>query len=96
MSDNYHFTEDEKLLLESVFTYNQWPSIEKLQQLAKKLAVTEKKIRKWFNNKRYRVKKERTQTISSQCKHFTTKLDFSCVHDHSVFTYDDDLSCNTD
>ena len=68
MSDNYHFTEDEKLLLEGVFTYNQRPSLEKLQQLARKLAVTKKKIRKWFINKRYRVKKERTQAISSQCK----------------------------
>ena len=62
LSNEYHFTDDEKLLLETVFTYNRYPNRAVLQDLANKLAVSENKVRKWFSTKRFRLKQKAIQT----------------------------------
>ena len=52
LSSRYHFTEHEKLLLETVFTHTPRPNGIKIQELAQKLAVSAFKVYNWFSSKR--------------------------------------------
>ena len=64
----YQFNDDEKLLLETVFTYNQYPSPTALKDLAEKLVVSKGRVRSWFIHKRVLLRKETTQARSAQRK----------------------------
>ena len=55
MSNSYRFVDDEKVMLEAVFVYNPTPNRATIQQLADKLAVSEKKVYNWFIHRRTRV-----------------------------------------
>ena len=68
MSDGYRYTNDEKLLLGAVFSYNHYPDRATVQDLADKLAVSEKKVYNWFTRKRSNTKLEVTHSSSLQCK----------------------------
>ena len=72
MSGGYRFTDDEALLLEVVFSYNLYPNRATRQELADKLAVSEKKIRNWFIHKRSKIKREKTRSKELQCKYFAS------------------------
>ena len=61
MSSGYRFSNDEKLLLEAVFTYNQRPDRATLQDLANKLAVSIIKVRKWITRNRFKLKQKKIQ-----------------------------------
>ena len=56
MSKSNRFTNDEKQLLEAVFTYNKRPSEIIMQDIADKLAVAEIKVWRWFKYKRFMMK----------------------------------------
>ena len=68
MSRGYRFTDDETLMLETVFTYNMYPNRARRQELADKLAVSEKKVSIWFDRKRCKIKREKTHSKELQCK----------------------------
>ena len=95
MSPGYRFTDDEKQLLDTVFTYNRYPDQTELQDLADKLAVSELKVVNWFTRQRYQAKKKRTTQARLLSKYYplylymhSTKrdLELSCIH--SIFTYE--------
>ena len=68
MSRGYHFNEHEKLLLETVYTYDPRPNTAKIGELAEKLAVSESKVSTWFSHKRYNSKKEKAPAEWLHCK----------------------------
>ena len=55
MSNGYRFLDDEKVMLEAVFVYNPTPNRARMQELADKLAVSEKKVYNWFMHRRSKV-----------------------------------------
>ena len=63
-SSGYHFNQDEKLLLDTVFTYNPNPNQTTTQDIAEKLAVSREKVTNWFGNRRARLKREKTQAMA--------------------------------
>ena len=73
-SDRYRFTDDEKLLLETVLTYNPYPNRETTRELAKKLAVNEKKVVNWFSHRRFALKERSLKARNSQRKSITTYM----------------------
>ena len=79
LSKKYCFNDDEKLMLETVFTYNQHPNQATLQDLADKLAVSEMKVTNWFINKRFLLKKETTNAKCLQSKYYLLGAS-TCVH----------------
>ena len=55
MSDGYRFVDDEKAMLEAVFVHNPTPNLATMQELADKLAVSQKKVYNWFIHRRAKV-----------------------------------------
>ena len=51
-------SEQQSLLLQSVFENNPVPSTAVKQQLAKELSVSYDKVSHWFKDKRYRIRQE--------------------------------------
>ena len=52
LSDKCRFTEDERLLLHVVFTYNKHPSPATIKELSQKLLVSKDKVKNWFKARR--------------------------------------------
>ena len=69
MSKLYRFADDEKLLLETVFAYNPYPTRTTRKELAEKLAVNETKVCNWFIRKRSLLNQETTQARLPQRKY---------------------------
>ena len=57
-------------MLETVFTYNPWPTREKIQDLADKLGVSENKVHNWFTLERLRSKQKTTSVMFLQSEYF--------------------------
>ena len=80
MSDNYRLSDDEKLMLQAVFSYSPLPTRAKKQQLATTLGVNENKVANWFKYERRKYKHGKGLNTSSLCKFivntvlFTAKL----------------------
>ena len=77
LSNRYRFTDDEKLLLDTVFTFNPIPDGAKIKELAEKLAVSEESVHRWFNHKRIHSNSNATQARWLQCKYFAS-FTFTC------------------
>ena len=77
MSNRYRFTDDEKLMLDTVFTFNPRPDGAKIIELAEKLAVSEESVHRWFNHKRLHSISDATQARLLQCKYFAL-FTFTC------------------
>ena len=83
LSDKYRFTDDERLMLEAVFTYNQYPKRATLQDLAKKLVVTENKVRNWFVAKRFSLKQKAIQTRQLPRKYLIRYMNMYTLYNKS-------------
>ena len=68
MSPGYRLTDDEALMLEVVIAHNLYPNRATRQELADKLAVSEKKVSIWFAHKRSKIKYEKTPSELLQRK----------------------------
>ena len=84
LSAIYRFNVDEILLLETVFTYNPSPHRVKIQELANKLAVSERKVYNWFASKRSQSRQETTHPKFFDGKHLRENYDLHlflmCLH----------------
>ena len=85
MTYGYRLNDDEKLLLEAVFTYNKYPNSATLQDLAKKLAVNERKVRNWFVAKRIKLKHKANQNGQIPRKYII--LYFFSMYMYSIFRH---------
>ena len=74
-SKTNRFTDDERLLLEAVFAYNQHPNEETIRKIADNLAVSEIKICRWFNYKKCMMKlqAERSSGLQRKLLHTFTR-----------------------
>ena len=73
-SPAYRFNDEEKLMLETVFTYDPYPNREKLQNLADKLAVSKNKVYNWFHQKRVSSKKKETSAKFVQSEYIAFRI----------------------
>ena len=87
LSSAYRFTAPEKLLLETVFTYNHCPDQTKIQEIADKLAVSAKKVQNWFNYRRFLWKQKETQARSLQRKYFNSYMYTYFFHNSANHIY---------
>ena len=72
LSDEYRFTDQEILVLETVFAHNPYPNQATKQALAENLAVSKRKVYNWFVHKRSKSKQENRTAIRLQSKWFVT------------------------
>ena len=79
LSSGYRLTDDEKLLLDTVFIYDPHPNQTKIKDLAHQLVVNENKVYNWFSRERFKLKRDRAQARLLQSKYMYI-LCFEHVH----------------